>query len=274
MTWNLDEILKYSRGDIVAVQPVNAQNAMVYADARSAAFYALGKALKTCGTVTLVVPGQYLSSTYTAITEAWFQKANVVVLALFEKVSEVKTSWMDRCVLHTASYGPDEQMEFGLAMKKAVSMSGPVLFNLVGVSERETNIDYAGVLAALRAVTKSVTAWVYNPEIHEDAYLRTINAADTYGVISRYIGMSTAMDAGVLICPARCALLDMNIFRTRYANGNMKIILLDEGGILDTLDIEKWISGNGWEYRSSKVADITAYKWLMDQKRQAVLFIK
>ncbi len=39
--------------------------------------------MKEKTTVGLALPGAYLASTYTAITEAWFQKVNVVVFAFF-----------------------------------------------------------------------------------------------------------------------------------------------------------------------------------------------
>lgn len=273
MTWNIDEMLSSIPGEIVAVQPLIMNKAETYADARSAAFYALGKTIKNRASITLVVPGEYLSSTYTAITEAWFQKANVVVLALFEKYSDVKTSWMDRCVLQTATYGPEEQDSLVLAMKEARDMPGPALFNLVGAPVKEDSIEYGALLTALRAVAARVNVWLYNPTECADPYAHAIGTRDKYGILSRYIGMSTAMDEGVLICPASCALLDMNIFRTRYANGNMKIVLWDESHKLDDLNTALWIQSNGWECAEAEQADEAAYKWLMKQQRQAVLLI-
>lgn len=273
MTWNIDEVLSSIPGEIVAVQPLIVNKAEMYADARSAAFYALGKAIKSRASVTLVVPGEYLSSTYTAITEAWFQKANVVVLALFDKVSQVKTSWMDRCVLRTATYCEMEQVEFWADFRSAQGMPGPALFNLVGVPVADDPIDYGAALSALRGVSTSTDIWVYNPTQCEDAHLRVIAPKDKYGVLSKYIGMSAVMDVGILICPARCALLDMNIFRTRYANGNMKIILWDESHKLDDLNTALWIQSNGWECAEAEQTDEAAYKWLMEQQRQSVLLV-
>lgn len=273
MTWNIDNILSSIPGEIVAVQPLIVNRAEIYADARSAAFYALGKAIKSSETVTLVVPGQYLPSTYTAITEAWFQKANVIVLALFEKNSDVKTAWLDRCVLYTATYGSEEQEVFALAMKEARNMYGPALFNLVGVPVKEDPIEYGALLAALRTVAAHTNAWVYNPTKCEDSYTHAIGTRDKYGVLSRYIGMSTTMDVGIMICPARCALLDMNIFRTRYANSNMKIILWDESRTLKDLNTALWIQSNGWECTEAEHTDEAAYKWLIEQQRQSVLLV-
>lgn len=271
MSWNLEQ---WMTGDVVTVAPVEFIGAKLYNDARSAAFYALGIAVKKCQPVILVVPGQYLVSTYTAITEAWFQKANVIVVALFDKVSEVKTAWMDRCVLRTVTYGTDEQAAFGEALNEVRGIPGPILLNLVGCSLEEAPVDYSPVVNALRTVAADTTIWAYHPKNKDDKALIAVPSKDKYGVLSKYIGMSAVANAGILLCPARCALLDMNIFRTRYANANMKIILLDEDGKLEGLNVDRWVISNGWECLETNAADKTACKWLISQQRQAVLIIR
>lgn len=271
MGWSLSE---WMTGDVVAVTPVELPGARQYRDARSAAFYAMGTAVKTCQPVTLVVPGHDLVSTYTAITEAWFQKANVIVVALFDRVSEVKTVWMDRCVLWTATFGADEQASFGEMMTSVRGLPGPVLINLTGFALEEKTIDYSAVLEALCIADPNVKMTAYCPNVQGSENVKVVSAKDKYGLISKYVGMSVAKDAGVLLCPAQCALLDMNIFRTRYANGNMKIVLLDENGTLDDLHVAQWISGNGWEYLESDGAEVAGAKWLLSQQRQAVWMIR
>ena len=271
MGWNLSE---WITGDAVAVTPVELPGAKQYRDARSAAFFAMGTAVKTCRSVTLVVSGHDLPSTYTAITEAWFQKANVIVVALFDKVSEVKTSWMDRCVLQTATFGEDEQGSFGKMMASARGLPGPVLINLTRFRLEEKPIDYSAVTQALCAADPGVKMTAYYPETQAGENITAVPAKDKYGLISKYVGMSVAKDVGVLLCPAQCALLDMNIFRTRYANENMKIVLLDENGALDELYVAQWITGNGWDYLESDGAENAGAKWLLSRQRQAVWMIR
>lgn len=84
---------------LITVAPICIDDAENYQDSRSAVFYAMGQAIKEKRTVGVFVPGAYLPSAYTALTEAWFQKANIIVVAFYDKVSEVKTTWADRCVL-------------------------------------------------------------------------------------------------------------------------------------------------------------------------------
>lgn len=259
--------------NIVVVAPVEYPGAVQYEDARSAAFYAMGIAVKENTPVTLVVPGRYLASTYTAITEAWFQKANVIVIAVYEKVSEVKTAWMDRCVVQTGTYGPDENEAFLQALEHAKGAYGPVLLNRVGAVPAEQPVDYSRILAVLSKVADGKEILAYYAQNCEDLPVRQILAEDKYGVLSRYIGMSAVKDVGILLCPARCVLLDANIFRNRYANANMKIILVDEEEKLKKLDFAQWISGNGWECRCEEKTSEEACSWLLEQTRQAVLII-
>ena len=271
MGWSLNE---WVTGDVVAVTPVKLAGAKQYRDARSAAFFAMGTAVKTCQPVILVVPGHDLTSTYTAITEAWFQKANVIVVALFDKVSEVKTAWMDRCVLRTATFGVDEQADFGEMMLSVRGLPGPVLINLTGFSCEESEIDYSAVITALSATNPELKITAYSPKVQDYNKVTAVSAKDKYGLISKYIGMSVAKDVGVLLCPAKCALLDINILRTRYGNGNMKIVLIDDNNVLYDLNVREWITENGWEYLESNGAEESGAKWLLSCERQSVWLIR
>lgn len=271
MSWNME---RWITEDTVTVAPITYPGATQYHDARSAAFYALGIALKKNVPVTLIIPGQYLSNTYTAITEAWFQKANIIVIALFEKVSEVKTFWMDRCVLQSATFGHDEQTSFEKMLKSARGLPGPVLFNLIGYSQQEEVIDYTAVITALLSLCPPLKITAYHPNNPQNENITAVPRENKYGLISKYIGMSTLKDTGVLLCPAECALLDMNVFRTRYANSNMKIVLLDEKGLLDDLNIPQWITENGWLYFATDGAEMSGAEWLLSQQQQAVWMIR
>ena len=86
------------RDRTVTVAPIRIDHcAGNYEDARSAAFFAMGLSVKRKEPVTILLPGMYLPSIYTALTEAWFQKTELVVLAFYHRISEVNTAWSDRC---------------------------------------------------------------------------------------------------------------------------------------------------------------------------------
>lgn len=271
MEWNLRECIV---GNAITVAPIDLPGAKQYRDARSAAFYAMGSAVKASAPVTLVVLGDDLPSTYTAITEAWFQKANVIVIALFDKVSEVKTAWMDRCVLQTVTYGTDEQAAFREALNASLGLPGPVLINLTGHARCRSKIDYTSVISSLRSIKSDVKITAYCPRTSDAENVTAVPVQNKYGLLSKYIGMSVIEDIGVLLCPAQCALLDISIFRTRYTNSNMKIVLLDEQNRLDNLQVAHWISENGWDFLVSNRADSAGAKWLLSRQRQAVWMIR
>ena len=124
----------------VTVAPISLENEKMYHDARSAAFFAMGRTIKEKTTVGLALPGAYLASTYTAITEAWFQKVNVVVFAFYDKFSEVSTAWIDRCIVKSMTIGADEIDDSIDEIESCCGMNGPVLINIVGVKDDETSL--------------------------------------------------------------------------------------------------------------------------------------
>ncbi len=79
MTFNtLKEKLPFL-DSFVTVAPISLENEKNIMMPEVQHFFAMGRTMKEKTTVGLALPGAYLASTYTAITEAWFQKVNVVV---------------------------------------------------------------------------------------------------------------------------------------------------------------------------------------------------
>ena len=271
MTFNtLKEKLPFL-DSFVTVAPISLENEKIYHDARSAAFFAMGSTMKEKTTVGLALPGAYLASTYTAITEAWFQKVNVVVFAFYDKLSEVSTAWIDRCIVKSMTIGADEIDDSIDEIESCCGMNGPVLINIVGVKDDETSFDYRKWIDAIRQKEGNAKIRCYNA-IQSDGIIN-IPSKDKYGVISKYIGMSVAVNVGYLLCTSECFLIDANVFRTRYANGNMKIILFDDGN-LEKIDAKSWIAGNGWWCEVVSKDETTAVNWLIEDKTQGVLIVR
>lgn len=263
------------QGKIVVISPIDIGNefdTVHYKDARSGAFYAMGSALKEKRRITLLVPGQYISSTYTAVTEAWFQKADITVIAFYGKVSEVNTQWFDRCLQMKATYSIDQDDEIYKYIDKSNGIKGPVLLNVVGCKFSERPVDYVDIVNTLKTVDSVKAPFIcYNPyDITEG--VKPIYEAHKYGVVSKYIGMSIIKDQGYLLCNSECLLVDVNIFRTRYANSNMKIIILDDGSIKEN-NIISWIESNNWLCRIVKELDIETAKWFVSNNKPTVLIV-
>ncbi len=262
------------QGKIVAVSPIDIGDEfefVQYKDARSAAFYAMGSALKESRRITLMVPGQYISSIYTAVTEAWFQKADITVIAFYHKVSDVNTQWFDRCLQMHATYGMNEEGIRGY-LEKSKSVKGPILLNVVGCKVNEKLTNYDGIVDILKQVDSAKESFIcYNPSAVTDA-VKPIHETHKYGIVSKYIGMSIVKDQGYLLCNAECLVVDVNVFRSRYANKNMKIIVLDDGTIKEN-NIASWIESNNWLCRRVEELDIETAKWFISNDKQTVLIV-
>lgn len=256
----------------VSVSPIYVEGCDAeYQDARSAAFYAMGRAIKENTSVAVLVPGMYLPSAYTAITEAWFQKANVIVFAFYDSVSDVKTAWADRCVIQSITVEAENLSGCVAVINECCSLHGPVLINVIGLKQIEPMVDYSAWIDEIRNIDKNSTITCYNS--CEIDGVNTVTPREKYGIISKYIGMSVAKNAGYLLCTADCFLLDANVFRTRYANQNMKIVILDDGRLAE-IDAENWIASNGWQCKSVGASEYRAVAWLVSQEQQAVLIVK
>lgn len=259
---------------IVTVSPIKLNNkfdVVQYRDARSAAFYAMGVAIKRNSRVFLLVPGQYISNIYTAVTEAWFQKADITVVAFYDKISSVNTKWMDRCLQMNATYGSDENEAICKYLRKSESIKGPILLSIVGYKVKEQLLDYSNIVNVIKSVDYSQMPIMCYNSYEETDFIKPINELHKYGIISKYVGMSIAKNQGYLLCNIECLLVDINIFRTRYANKNMKIIVIDDTNKMNC--IESWIKSNNWLCKRVKEFDIESANWFISTDRQTVLIV-
>ena len=273
----MEEYLKLIEKDIkylVEVAPISTDvhiEKKQYADARSAAFYAMGKAIKTHESVIVLVSGAFLSNVYTALTEAWFQKVNVIVIALFDKISDVKTVWMERCVVKAMTTTTDDFEEIEKFLQESKRCKGPVLLNLIRGDCLIEKYDYSKVIDMLeKKCGNKSSMYCFNGDIGS---VNNIDYKNKYGVLSKYIGMSVVKDCGYLLCTSDCVLVDSNIFRTRYANSNMKIIIFDQGDLNEN-NIALWIKSNGWDCRVVDSIDENSIDWFVMNNKQSVLIQK
>lgn len=210
-------------------------------DARSAAFYALGQAMKTKKKIVLLIRGEELTSAYTAITEAWFHKVDIIVLAEYTNSKELKCDYLKRCT--KAIFNIEEVDDIQILNKNY----GPILFNYIEYEKNEqVNFnEFADTLKALK-MNKVI---VYNGKLESDIEIQQIERKYKYGLLSKYIGYINSVDDRIaLLCDAENVLCDLNIFNTRYMKKNFKVFVIDEKGKLESKNIDKWIISNGIEY--------------------------
>lgn len=270
MAYNWDRFVQ-DKEKVVTVAPIKVKNSVaMYQDAKSAAFFAMGMAIKKKEPVILLIPGEYLANVYTAMTEAWFQKAEIIIYAFYRNVSDINTSWADRCA-KTITIHIDEYETCEDKIKAYYHKHEPVLINIAGINLQQERVDYSTIISAISSTDKDAKFILYNSKNQSD--MNNIKTKYKYGILSKYVGLSVAKKVGYLLCDTECMLVDINIFRTRYANGNMKIAVLDDGKLKDN-QIDQWITSNGWKCRRVEKIDGESANWLKEQSMQAVLIIE
>ncbi len=252
------------------------ENCISIDDARDAAFYAMGVAVKNQKPVILVVDGDSLTNIYTAITEAWFQKANVIILSVFDEINKIKTSWMDRCVIASEVFLLSDEEKCLEYINNSVGAYGPVLVNILVQKTECTAVNYNVLLDTVGNCNEKYELLLFNSEGNvnvENAQITVIPKEYRYGIISKYFGSAVAGSKKILCCTTDCLMLDLNVFRTRYKNSNMKIIAVEDNGFSKE-KIENWIISNGFSLNEVSTLTTQEYKEFVESSQPSVLLIK
>ncbi len=236
----LDKILsKKLRGEVVSTVKIENSAYEYITDARSAAFYATGKAIKGKSMI-LIVNGYELQSVYTAITEAWFQKTDLWIVAIHKNIHDVNTNFLDRCLNKTVLIdNPEELNEIDELFNAPI---GPKLINVLYDYNSIEKNDYLEIISKIKQVDSSIEIVTYNGD---NVPCENIDQSHKYGVLSKYLGRTIVSKKNrVLICTADVFLLDLNIFNSRYITDKFKIVVCDEDNVMCKNNIDKWISSN------------------------------
>ena len=237
-------------------------------DARSAAFYAFGESKITNENVVLMINGDYLPNVYTVLTEAWFQKTNLIVIALYNSIYEIETNYMNRCTVANLKLIDKDYNQFEEKIKKSLKLVGPKLINIVTDLKENQKNDYSNIIKELNKVKgKEDIIYTYNSK-NEDGEIN-IPSKYKYGVISKYLAyLEGKENKNILICDKSCVEVDSNIFNSREMNNNFKMIVL--GNIKKT---EQWIKNNNIDYvESNNLKD--DIEMLYQSKTAMVLVVK
>ena len=208
-------------------------------DARSAAFYAFGQERKGSGAI-LVLNGYELQSAYTAITEAWFQKANLYVVAIFDKINGLNTNFLNRCVNKTIFIENEE--ELNKIDSDFVKVIGPKLIKVMGKNVNVEKNNYNDLISDIKKINNDIEIITYNAK---DEQKQNISEMHKYGILSKYLGKTAVSDkSSILLCTADIFLLDLNIFNSRYVSEKFKILVVDKDNVIKKKKIDDWISSN------------------------------
>lgn len=209
-------------------------------DVRSATFYAYGLAKQLCKPVLLLIDEDYISSAYTGLTEVWFQRIPVIVLAYNSKDVDA-SRYLERCV--DTVYRITESSDTKSIVEKTACATGPVLIRIQGISIPEKKIDYTEIVLDLKKSSDS-SILLYNPKPECVAEgVEYIVPSHKYGILSKYIGLLRGGKKKTLCISESCLLLDANVFNMRNFPSNFCLCIKKEDGA--TINrIKEWAENN------------------------------
>jgi len=240
-------------------------NIRIVHDSRSATFEALGIAKMTDERIALIVDELYLSNIYTAITEVWFQRINILIITINANLYQSQ-EYMERCIVGKAMLIGDSKVEN--IIENILEQSGPFLLRTAITLNIDVEIDYSKIYNKLNAYLSSEDiVSFFNPidtGFISKAKVRVIKPGHKYGIISKYVGylLGCSNNRHILCIPESLLSYDSNIFNFRNIPNNFCIIVIaDESGLVDRLS--SWISSNTISCQTATIADNIEFK---DQK--------
>ena len=268
---NRDVLDRISKADS---EYVLSQNPVIVTDARSSAFRAFGiaKQLPNSKTV-LLMDGTAIESTYTALTEMFFQEIPLLVIAVFQKGEDFSLGYLERCcdVLNAVR---EDDAEDGYQFEE--HRFKPTVLPVILNQKTERTVDYGYILDELDSFLSSDDIlFCYEPEQKKEySYeIKAVSRRYKYGTLSKYMGYS-------LVSLKRCLLLitpdiidiDINIFNNRYLSDKVKIIVF---GTENYDEMKTWLESNGFEIRLADKKNFSrqADEMLNQAEGPSVIFI-
>ena len=209
-------------------------------DVRSATFYALGLSKQKCNPVVLIIDEDYISNTYTGLTEIWFQRIPVIVLAYNSK-NIYATKYIDRCVDKT--YWIENIEDSGNLDNQLEELVGPILIRIPRFSIPENEINYYEMIRDIKMHSDRCIL-LYNPA--KDSIGENIDVIDPshkYCLVSKYVGTLRGGQNRILCMPESCLLLDTNIYNMRNFPSNFYLCVKSEDGS-NIAKIKDWVENN------------------------------
>lgn len=217
-------------------------------DARSATFYCLGLSQIEKKKVVLLTDEIGLSSCYTGIMEAFFQKIGFDIIVFGEKIPDLYKKFTNIYI------NEQPEKEDGINL---------ILITEVGVLEEkhflcEMTIEDLNKLKPYK-ITSNIELTSTNENLAE--------LECEIGCISRYIG-NIQISPYVLICSIEDLYNEINVFNCRYINKNFKIVVVGNKNDKST-SIEDWLCENGF----SIFSEMESLMDFVGSDRPSVLFV-
>lgn len=246
-------------------------------DIRSATFYALGISYMSEKNSIVLIEGEYLPNIYTGITEAWFQKKNIIVIALYNDLDKINSEYLKKCVPSIINIYNNDIEKYKEKIENALKGIFPVLINIRYSNFLNTGINYDEILENLNQFLKEDDEiFLYNSNNIKNYNFKInyIKEEYKYGTISKYMGYVIANNKKILLCCTDEILkLDLNIFNNRYINNNIKIIILNKENFIFQKNIDEWINSNNIDIKIVKKIDTKEIRDFYFSNKAAIMVI-
>lgn len=246
-------------------------------DVRSATFFALGNADVLNNTILLMVDGEYLPNIYTGITEAWFQKKNIIVIALYNEYDNINCEYLRNCIPNIINLYGNEISKYKNKIEQSINKSYCSLINIKYDDMNKQYNDYTKLCETLNKIlTKTDEVFLYNSDIQKkyNYEIKNILKEYKYGIVSKYMAYTISKQKKIILCcPADILNIDLNIFNNRYIDKNIKIILINDKNTIKTDRIEEWIQTNKVNVSIEQNIDEKKIKEFIESDRPEVMFI-
>lgn len=253
-------------------------NLEIFYDARSAAFFSLGNSSLDENETILIIRGEYLSNIYTAMTEAWFQKKQIIVIAVYEKYDDIKCEYIRRCMPNIINIYDQSIEMYKEKIQLVLNQNYPCLINIVmdisNISKKK--INYENIFKKFsNLLCRDDEIFVYNSIDRKYDYqfkIKNIEEKNKYGALSKYIGYVTAKEKKIVLCaPLEILTIDLNIFNNRYTDSNVKIILF--GKESKEVEISNWVRENKINIKFLEEIDDKELKEFYNSDKPEIIFI-
>lgn len=229
--------------DIIDQLPFKDEVVHTVHDVRSATFYACGLAQQKNTSVALFVRKEYLPSTHTGLTEAWFQNRHIIVIAFGTDILNDDLNYLKTCTCSRLKIQTDADVTRYIQSNENRTL--PELFLVEDDIEfgKSTGFTDSIDVDCLPSVPDKL--YVYERffdlfESHQN--IVKISERDKYGSISKYMGFCVASEkTSLLVIDDSILLLDINILNNRYMNKRFKVMVI---GDMDQPNVLKWLDAN------------------------------
>ena len=238
-------------------------------DARSATFEAFGIIIISEKPVALIVNEDELSSTLTAVTEAWLQRKDLILITINGNLYQ-HYDYLDRCLMSSALLLHDSNEDE--LVQEMQLRHGPHLLRTALMLEEEMPIDYSNILLKLEgSLYDNEVVFCYHPTKMSGTHVVSIPQQHRYCVISKYVGYLLGCKGKTVLCiPENLLAYDSNIFNFRNLPSTFFVVVVADSS-RTMCKLSPWIESNGISVIQEDSADYSA---LLREDKPKLIYIK